>query len=89
MEDRMRIRLEKLIKKLLKDRYSRLPFLVKRALRADGVTDGWMINFRWNLNAADLDLMIIPEKQDDDEIRDQIKAEIDRMLPSWKKLESP
>ena len=88
-KDRMRSRLEKIIKELLESSYSGSSLFFRTALRADGVTNGWKIGFTWNLDfAANLDVMIIPEKQDNDEIRDQIKAEIERKLPSWKKRAS-
>ncbi len=85
----MRARLEKIIKKLLKDNYPGSSLSFRTALMADGVTNGWHIGFTWNLDfQANLSVMIIPEEQDDEEIRDQIKVEIDRNLPAWKKRAS-
>jgi len=89
MKDRMRIRLEKIIKKLLKDSYPGSSLSFRTALIADGVTNGWHIGFTWNLDfQANLGVMIILEEQDDDEIQDQIRAQIDKNMPGWKKRAS-
>lgn len=87
MEHRMRIRLEKISDELLESSYSGETLSFRTALRADGVTNGWKIGFLYK-GEFGLDVMIIPEDQDDDEIRDQIKVEIDRNLPAVKKRAS-
>ncbi len=87
--DQMRIRLKKIIKELLEESYFGSSLLPRTVLRADSVTNGWEIGFTYELEfALNLGVMIIPEEQNDDEIRDQVKVEIDRNLPAVKKRAS-
>lgn len=82
----MRIRLKKIIKELLEESYSGSSLSFRTALMADGVTNGWKIGFLYKGEfALDLGVRIIPEDQDDDAIRNQIKGEIDKNLLAWKK----
>ena len=85
----MRARLERIVNELLDERYAAFPFTLLSPLRVDGVTDGWRIHFLWEATrAANIELLIIPETLSDVDIRDLIQAEIDRMLPGWRNLES-
>jgi len=85
----MQDRLKKIIEELLKEAFRHSPLTPRKVLRADGVTDGWNIGFFWKSSvAADLDLMIISEDDNDEQISEAIKAKINGKLPAWKKLES-